>query len=36
MLYASEEEFVQFVDLENPRHLDPVSRLADAFMTNMA
>ena len=36
MHYASEEEFVKFMDLENPRHLDPVSRLADALKTNMA
>ncbi len=36
MWYASEEEFIHFMELENPRHLEPVSRLADALKANMA
>lgn len=35
MNFASEEEFVEYMDLENPGKLDPVYRLADALKANM-
>lgn len=35
MNFASEEEFVEFMDLENPRKLDPVYHLAEALKANM-
>lgn len=35
MLFASEGEFVDYMDLENPKKLDPVSRLAEALKANM-
>jgi glyoxylase-like metal-dependent hydrolase (beta-lactamase superfamily II) len=36
MLFASEEEFVAFMENENPRELTPVLHLADALKANMA
>jgi glyoxylase-like metal-dependent hydrolase (beta-lactamase superfamily II) len=36
MLFASEEEFVEFMEKENPRELTPVHHLADALKANMA
>ncbi len=35
MLFASEEEFVKYMDLVNPTKLDPVHQLADALKANM-
>lgn len=35
MLFGSEEEFVRFMDLENPKRLDPVEHLAEALKANM-
>ncbi len=35
MLFGSEEEFVEFMDLENPKRLDPVEHLAEALKANM-
>jgi len=35
MLFDSEEEFVEFMDLENPKRLDPVEHLAEALKANM-
>ncbi len=35
MLFASEEEFVEYMDQENPKKLDPVSQLAEALKANM-
>jgi glyoxylase-like metal-dependent hydrolase (beta-lactamase superfamily II) len=35
MLFNSEEEFVEFMDLENPKRLDPVEHLAEALKANM-
>jgi glyoxylase-like metal-dependent hydrolase (beta-lactamase superfamily II) len=35
MNFASEEEFVSFMDLENPEKLDPVYHLAEALKNNM-
>ena len=35
MLFASEEEFVAYMDLENPKKLDPVYHLAEALKANM-
>jgi hypothetical protein len=35
MLFGSEEEFVEFMDLENPKMLDPVEPLAEALKANM-
>lgn len=35
MLFASEEEFVKYMDLINPKKLDPVYQLADALKANM-
>ena len=35
MLFASEGEFVDYMDLENPKKLDPVSQLAEALKANM-
>ena len=36
MLFASEEEFVEYMDRENPATLTPVYHLADALKANMA
>lgn len=36
MDYKSEEEFSAFMDLENPKGLDPVHHLAEALKANMA
>ena len=35
MLFDSEEEFVEFMDLENPKMLDPVEHLAESLKANM-
>jgi glyoxylase-like metal-dependent hydrolase (beta-lactamase superfamily II) len=35
MNYASEEEFVEYMDLENPKKLEPVEHLAEALKANM-
>lgn len=35
MNFASEEEFVEYMDLENPKKLDPVYHLAEALKENM-
>ncbi|MDP8926915.1 MAG: MBL fold metallo-hydrolase [Actinomycetota bacterium] len=35
MNYASEEEFVEYMDLENPKKLGPVEHLAEALKANM-
>lgn len=35
MLFDSEEKFVEFMDLENPKRLDPVEHLAEALRANM-
>jgi glyoxylase-like metal-dependent hydrolase (beta-lactamase superfamily II) len=35
MNFASEEEFVEFMDLENPKKLDLVYQLAESLKTNM-
>lgn len=35
MNYASEEEFVEYMDLENPKNLEPVEHLAEALKANM-
>ena len=35
MLIDSEEEFVEFMDLENPKRLDPVEHLAESLKANM-
>ena len=35
MLFGSEEEFVEFMDLKNPKQLDPVEHLAEALKANM-
>ena len=35
MLFDSEEEFVEFMDLENPKRLDPVEPLAESLKANM-
>jgi glyoxylase-like metal-dependent hydrolase (beta-lactamase superfamily II) len=35
MLFASEEEFVEYMEHENPTKLTPVYHLADALKTNM-
>ncbi len=35
MQYDSEEEFVEYMDLENPKKLDPVYHLAEALKANM-
>ena len=36
MLFASEEEFVEYMERENPAKLTPVYHLADALKANMA
>ena len=36
MLFESEEEFVKYMERENPRKLTPVYHLADALKANMA
>jgi len=36
MLFASEEEFVEYMEKENPGKLSPVYQLADALKANMA
>jgi glyoxylase-like metal-dependent hydrolase (beta-lactamase superfamily II) len=36
MLFGSEEEFVEYMDLENPKKLEPVEHLAEALKANMA
>jgi hypothetical protein len=36
MNFASEEEFVEYMERENPRKLSPVYQLADALKANMA
>ncbi len=36
MLFASEEEFVEYMEHENPTKLTPVHHLADALKANMA
>jgi len=36
MLFASEEEFVEYMERENPGKLSPVYQLADALKANMA
>ncbi|MGI8911354.1 MAG: MBL fold metallo-hydrolase [Rubrobacteraceae bacterium] len=36
MLFASEEEFVEYMERENPGKLSPVHQLADALKANMA
>lgn len=36
MNYASEEEFAEFMDLQNPEGLDPVHQLAESLKANMA
>jgi glyoxylase-like metal-dependent hydrolase (beta-lactamase superfamily II) len=36
MGYASEEEFVRYMEVENPEKLDPVRQLAEALKANMA
>src|SRR3954463_3635072 len=36
MLFDSEEEFVEYMDLENPKKLEPVEHLAEALKANMA
>ena len=35
MNYASEEEFVEYMDLENPKKLEPVEHLSEALKANM-
>jgi glyoxylase-like metal-dependent hydrolase (beta-lactamase superfamily II) len=35
MQYASEEEFVEYMDRENPKKLDPVYQLAESLKSNM-
>lgn len=35
MNFTSEEEFVEFMDLVNPKELEPVHQLADALKANM-
>ena len=35
MNFASEEEFVEYMDLENPKKLEPVEHLAEALKANM-
>ncbi len=35
MNFASEEEFVRYMDFENPKKLDPVYHLAEALKANM-
>ncbi len=35
MLFGSEEEFVKYMDLENPKNLGPVEHLAEALKANM-
>jgi glyoxylase-like metal-dependent hydrolase (beta-lactamase superfamily II) len=35
MLFDSEEDFVEFMDLENPKRLDPVEHLAESLKANM-
>ncbi len=35
MQFASEEEFVEYMDIENPAKLDPVYHLAEALKANM-
>ena len=35
MLFDSEEELVAFMDLENPKRLNPVEHLAEALKANM-
>ena len=35
MLFKDEEEFVRYMDLENPKKLDPVEHLAEALRANM-
>lgn len=35
MLFEDEEEFVWYMDLENPKKLDPVEHLAEALKANM-
>jgi hypothetical protein len=35
VLFDSEEEFVEFMDLENPKRLDPVEHLAESLKANM-
>lgn len=36
MLFDSEEEFIEYMDLENPKKLSPVEHLAEALKANMA
>ena len=36
MLFSSEEEFVEYMERENPAKLTPVYHLADALKANMA
>jgi hypothetical protein len=36
MLFATEEEFVVYMERENPGKLTPVHHLADALKANMA
>ena len=36
MLFTSEEEFVEYMERENPNELTPVYQLADALKSNMA
>lgn len=35
MLFDSEEEFIEFMDLENPKRLDPFEHLAELLKANM-
>jgi glyoxylase-like metal-dependent hydrolase (beta-lactamase superfamily II) len=35
MLFKDEEEFVRYMDLKNPKKLDPVEHLAEALRANM-
>jgi len=35
MAFDSEEEFVHFMDIENPKKLSDVYQLADALKANM-
>ncbi len=34
-LFKNEEDFVRYMDLENPKKLDPVEHLAEALKANM-
>ena len=36
MLFETEEEFVEYIERENPKKLTPVYHLADALKANMA